>query len=427
MPLQAVKSFIAEHTVSGKVFAGFSGGADSTALLLALHEAGMDVTAVHFNHGIRGDEADADEEWSRQFCIARDIPFISEHLNVPANTKKGESCEEAARRLRIESWIRISQGRPVFIAHHADDTLEELFLRLARGSNVSALVPMRPIRLLYGVTFFRPFLKLRKSELEAFLHSKGINDWRIDSTNTDNSYRRNAVRNRLLPLFSEIFGNDAGLLLALDSLREDAELIDSIATSANTDSIDGWKALPRPILARRITAWLRENGVTAPITRPFIERLHNAIAAFTTHELTIPLDATTSVSVTASGPVLLEDCSISEQDWNWRTTPLLRLSDRFAFTANQTDKGVVLTETVSGKSETFSSLPDTLHIRSWRPGDRMIPFGAHTPKKLQDIFSDAKVPRHLRQSYPLILADDTIIWLPTIRRAEFGRITSSYL
>ena len=132
MPLQAVKSFIAEHAVSGKVFAGFSGGADSTALLLALHEAGMDVTAVHFNHGIRGDEANADEEWSRNFCAARDIPFISEHLNVPANIRKGESCEEAARRLRIEAWVRISQGRPVFIAHHADDTLEELFLQIVK-------------------------------------------------------------------------------------------------------------------------------------------------------------------------------------------------------------------------------------------------------------------------------------------------------
>ncbi len=423
MPLQSVKSFIAEHAVSGKVFAGFSGGADSTALLLALHVAGMDVTAVHFNHGIRGDEADADEEWSRQFCAARAIPFISEHLNVPANTRKGESCEEAARRLRIESWTRISQGRPVFIAHHADDTLEELFLRLARGSNVSALVPMRPVRILYGVTFLRPFLKIRKARLEEWLRSKGISDWRIDSTNSDNSYRRNAVRNRLLPLFNEIFGNDAGLLLALASLREDAELIDSIAASASADSIDGWKAMPRPILARRITAYIRENGISAPITRPFIERLHDAIAAFTTHELSIPLDATTSVSVTASGPVLQEDCTISEQDWNWRTTPLLYISDRFAFSATQTDNGILIIETVSGKSETFSSLPDTLHVRSWRNGDRMIPFGSHTPKKLQDIFSDAKIPRHLRPSYPLLLADDTIIWLATLRRAEFGRIT----
>ncbi|MBQ7650884.1 MAG: tRNA lysidine(34) synthetase TilS, partial [Victivallales bacterium] len=213
MPLQAVKSFIAEHAVSGKVFAGFSGGADSTALLLALHETGMDVTAVHFNHGIRGDEADADEEWSRNFCAARNISFISEHLNVPANIRKGESTEEAARRLRIEAWIRISQARPVFIAHHADDTLEELFLRLARGSNVSALVPMRPVRQICGVTFLRPFLKMRKARLEEWLRSKGIGDWRIDSTNSDNSYRRNAVRNRLLPLFREIFGNDSGLLM----------------------------------------------------------------------------------------------------------------------------------------------------------------------------------------------------------------------
>ena len=427
MPHQAVKSFIAEHAVSGKVFAGFSGGADSTALLLALHEADMDVTAVHFNHGIRGDEADADEEWARKFCTARDIPFISEHLNVPANTRKGESIEEAARRLRIESWTRISHGHPVFIAHHADDTLEELFLRLARGSNVSALVPMRPVRILYGVTFLRPFLNIRKARLEKWLRSKGINDWRIDSTNSDNSYRRNAVRNRLLPLFNEIFGNDAGLLLALESLREDAALIDSVVNAAPADSIEDWRSMPRPVLARRIAIWLRDRNVTSHITRPFIERLHDAISVFTTHEITIPLDAMTSVIVTESGPVLSNHSPIAEQNWNWRSTPLLCLSDQFSFSAVETAKGIVLTETNSGKSETFSTLPDSLRIRSWQTGDKMIPFGSHSPKKIQDIFSDAKVPRHLRPSYPIILADDTIIWLPTIRRAEFGRITSPCL
>ncbi len=127
--------------------------------------------------------------------------------------------------------------------------------------------------------------------------------------------------------------------------------------------------------------------------------------------------------MTATGPVLLADCSIAEQDWNWRTDPLLRISDFFSIRAEQTERGIVLTERNSGKAEKFSSLPDTLHIRSWRQGDRMLPFGSHTPKKVQDIFSDAKVPRHLRPTYPLILADDTIIWLAPIRRAEFGRIT----
>ena len=80
MPFNTIKSFLAEHCVHGSVLAGFSGGADSTALLLALHEAGVDVTAVHFNHGIRGDEADADEEWSRKFCASRNIPQDEEVL-----------------------------------------------------------------------------------------------------------------------------------------------------------------------------------------------------------------------------------------------------------------------------------------------------------------------------------------------------------
>jgi tRNA(Ile)-lysidine synthase len=68
-------------------------------------------------------------------------------------------------------------------------------------------------------------------------------------------------------------------------------------------------------------------------------------------------------------------------------------------------------------------LPAVLTVRSRRPGDRLVPFGSHRPKKLQDLFTDARIPREQRDGYPVLLAGDTIIWVPGLRRAEFGRIS----
>ena len=77
----------------------------------------------------------------------------------------------------------------------------------------------------------------------------------------------------------------------------------------------------------------------------------------------------------------------------------------------------------NGERFAVKSLPDVLTIRSWQSGDRMVPFGQTKPKKLQDIFSDAKIPREKRHQLPLVCAGETIIWVPGVRRAEFGRVS----
>ena len=428
--LETIAHFISEHGLEGPALCGFSGGADSTALLLALHLSNVQVTAVHFNHGIRGSEADEDEEWCRSLCKSLGVNFISERLNVPRNTRRGESCEEAARRLRIEAWARLAQGRPVFLAHHADDMLEELFLRLSRGSNASALVPMRPVRLMHGVAFMRPFLGLRKAQLEAWLRSKGISDWRIDSTNADNSYRRNAVRNKMLPLFRELFGNDSGLLLALDSIRQDADFIDDAARRAldGAATLADWRNMHPALLARALRLWLEGQGVCSHITRPFIVGVQNALRSFSGRQLSVQLDAETAVLMTREGPVLRKGGNVQQEiAWDWRTAPSLRLPWMDGcLSASELDGAATLHfEGPMGTfQESFSSsgIPSRLSVRTWRPGDRMTPFGSSRPRKLQDIFTDAKVPRHMRALLPLVMAGDAIIWIPSVKRAEFGRM-----
>ncbi len=423
---EAIRDLLQRKHLEGPFFIGFSGGADSTALLLGMVQAQIaPFTAVHFHHGLRGVEADADEAWCRDFCASRSIPFIARHLDVPHNMHRGESCEEAARRLRLEAWqeLALAENTTVLLAHHADDALEELFLRLARGSNTSALVPLKPLRKLHGLTFARPLLGFRKKELEDWLRSQGVTDWCIDSTNAESNVRRNAVRNRLLPLFREIFTEDTGLLHALSAIRDDAAFLDEAAanTFASLGSLHDWQTLPPALLPRVLRLLLEANGISIPPTRSVITRLRDALHSSKSAKYEIPLDGTHVIQLDDSGPAVRVTHEAKhkpiwqEQEWDWREKPCIQLG-KYTFCVKEPLEGVFV--------ERFdaATMPPVLRIRHWQPGDRMLPFGATAPKKLQDLFTDAKVPREKRFELPVILAGEQIIWVPTVRRAAFGAI-----
>ena len=423
---EAIRDLLQRNHLEGPFFVGFSGGADSTALLLGMVQTKIaPLTAVHFHHGLRGVEADADEAWCRDFCATRSIPFIARHLDVPHNMHRGESCEEAARRLRLEAWqeLALAENTTVLLAHHADDALEELFLRLARGSNTSALVPLKPLRKLHGLTFARPLLGFRKKELEDWLRSQDITDWRIDSTNAESNVRRNAVRNRLLPLFREIFTEDIGLLHALSAIRDDAAFLDEAAANAfaSLRSLHDWQALPPALLPRVLRLLLEANGISTPPKRSVITRLHDALHSSKSARHEIPLDGTHVIQLDDSGPVVRDPHEATpkaiwqELEWNWREKPCIQLG-KYMLCVEASPEGALV--------ERFdaATMPPILRIRHWQPGDRMLPFGATVPKKLQDLFTDAKEPREKRFELPVILAGEQIIWVPTVRRAAFGAI-----
>ena len=416
--------------------AGFSGGVDSTALLLLLHAAQVPVTAVHFHHGLRGADADADASWCEAFCAARGIPFLCRPLEVPRWRERGESVETAARRLRLAGWEALSRERggcPIFLAHHADDALEELLLRLLRGSNATGLTSLRPVRRLGGLTFLRPLLSCRKSELQRYVESCGVRDWRVDATNGENDCRRNAIRNRLLPLMREIAGTDEGLLQALEALRLDADCLESGVERLFGSrrwtwaggrpcvypGLDAWRELERAQLPRMFRLWRqREGGGDVVPSGPFVRRLHEVLHAEPFAECVLQVDGAARVRVRERGLELLRDESVPEPfevEWRWREQPSLTLPGRLGRLCCGMSEG-------AGERFACGALPDCLTVRSWRPGDRMRPFGRTGHKKLQDLFVDGHVPVGERHRLPLVCAGEEIIWVPGVRRAEFGRV-----
>lgn len=200
LPLQVHPFFETRAALwcSEGLFCALSGGADSIALALVMHELQLPFTALHCNFHLRGDESDADEHFVREFCAAHDIPLKVKHFDVDAQCQKtGESIEMAARTLRYD-WFA-AQGGYVCVAHHADDQAETLLLQLIRGTGLRGLAAMAVER----DRIWRPFLDIPRSELLAYLrlrHQAFVED----STNTDTHYRRNWVRHKLLPMLCEV-------------------------------------------------------------------------------------------------------------------------------------------------------------------------------------------------------------------------------
>lgn len=212
-----------------RVAVAFSGGADSVALLYFLANEGYDVLAIHVNHGIRGDEADGDEDFCRYFCEKRDIPFFCVHIDVPAEAKKtGEGLEETARRLRYAAIEDIMTKSPVTktaTAHHADDNIETVIFNLTRGSSIKGAGGIPPVRDCY----IRPLIECTREEILSYCKENSL-DFVTDSTNYDTDYTRNFIRHRISPLLREINPSAATAFANFSaSARRDSDLLDSMA------------------------------------------------------------------------------------------------------------------------------------------------------------------------------------------------------
>lgn len=193
------------------VIVGLSGGADSVALLMVLdelkEELGIKLSAIHVNHGIRGEEADRDSDYSEKLCKSLGVDFAKIEVSVPKLARELKiSEEEAGRKARYEVFEAIASelerntGRTVHVAvaHHGDDSAETTLHNLFRGSGFAGLSGIRPVR----GRIIRPLLWANHERICEYLKSRGIT-WMEDSTNRENDYTRNYIRNQLLPEIKE--------------------------------------------------------------------------------------------------------------------------------------------------------------------------------------------------------------------------------
>lgn len=193
------------------ILAGVSGGADSVCLLILLRELQKKVDfsfeVVHVEHGIRGEESKGDAKYVQDLCKKFQLVCHTVEVDVPAYSKHtGIGIEEAARILRYQVFVNIAleKGAKVALAHHQEDNAETILFQMIRGSSLTGLCGMQPVRKDgNGVFFIRPLLFFCREEIESYLKTKGV-EWREDSTNVDLNYSRNFLRSEVIPKMTQI-------------------------------------------------------------------------------------------------------------------------------------------------------------------------------------------------------------------------------
>ena len=211
--IERVRKYIAEKHLlrpGDRIAVAVSGGADSVALLRVLlqlrEDLGIVLSIAHYHHGIRGQEADADQQFDAGLAKCFDLEVQSSKGDAPAHAREhGQSLETAARELRHSWFAHLIQGGKadkVATAHTLDDQAETVLMRIIRGAGSEGMAGISPSHHQKGLV--RPFLTISRPEIEDFLR-KLKQPWREDSTNKELAATRNRVRSVLLPLLERDF------------------------------------------------------------------------------------------------------------------------------------------------------------------------------------------------------------------------------
>jgi tRNA(Ile)-lysidine synthase len=281
---------------------GYSGGADSTALLLACaRKWPQQVRAIHVHHGLQ-DCADGFVQHCEAFCAQLNVPL--EVHRVDARHAAGQSPEDAARSARYAAFKTVAQQQwaldpasSIALAHHADDQVETLLLALSRGAGLPGLSAMPAAWMRDGIQYHRPLIQVPGAKIRDWLHAQGV-DWLTDPSNALQQFTRNRIRSRLLPVldqafpqFRQTFARSAAHAAQAQGLLEELAEQDLSATGV-PPHIRRLQSLSRARQANVLRYWLKKNWRTSPSAAQLEELLHQ-LAACTTrgHSIQIKVGA----------------------------------------------------------------------------------------------------------------------------------------
>jgi tRNA(Ile)-lysidine synthase len=433
-----------ENFRSHKTYIGFSGGADSVSLLILVNELAedldLDLTAVHFEHGIRGEASHLDAQWCRDFCRHRKIKYEQYDLHVLDERKKSENVEAVARRLRIAKWNDLIQDQEkcvVLLGHHADDRIENLFIRMCRGANVSGLTSLRELSIIKNVKFVRPLLSYSKVDLIEFLTDRGISEWCVDHSNFDESYTRNYFRHRIIPEIVEKLPTAAtGLVKAAKTLEVDARFIEesaqnkySLITDKNITELKFWRSLAPALLPRVLRYWLSAFFKAEFVPNyDLIERFQQSLNQKEGKEgrqILVPLTNDNFIWLHRGEVGLTYDEFIETEEciWDWRNHDHISYDGRkFKLSLSEKFDLKMISPTVTAFDA--EELPDMLILSKREVGDKMIPFGGTRQVKLKKLLTERKLTAKEKEKLIVLRTDEgKIIWLPTVRHSNFANIS----
>jgi tRNA(Ile)-lysidine synthase len=426
------------------VVVAVSGGADSVALLYVLWklkgDLGVDIVAAHLNHGIRGADADEDARFVQDLEAKLNIACVVETADVPRISRQSRTgIEETARTVRYEFLEKVAasaHASRIAVAHTSDDQVETVLLNILRGTGTDGLAGMPPVR----GKIIRPLIDVSRREVEAYLVEGGLR-WRTDETNLDPGYSRNRVRIELLPYLEEKFNpRIREAVLSLSRIARDETAMaraeaERLFRSAALEAGPGRVALDAEML-RRFDRALQRRCIRMAVE--MVKGDLRDVEYGQVDRIVESLNREQDLSVTMPSGQVYASLSAGEFRVFRTEEPVLVDFERDVIVPGRTEVqelGVAVETAFVDPAERPRTTHETvidpaklvgaLRVRMWKPGDRMIPFGMSGHKKLQDLFTDRKVPRLDRYRTPVFVDDEKIVWVAGLSVSESVRISDA--
>lgn len=416
-------------TGAGSVVAGLSGGADSIALVHFLYRQGVPLVAAHVNHGLRGEQADADEAFVRDFCEERNIPLKVLRANVAAQAKEwGEGLEEAGRRVRYGFFESLcAPGDKIATAHTASDHAETVLLHLARGTGLKGLCGIPAVR----GNVIRPLIDVTRQEVEeycAFYHL----DYATDASNFSREYSRNRVRLDVIPVLKELnpsFEQAVARMTQLLTgdeayLSQQAQKALEHAQCAGGYWVKALATLPHPILSRVILHLCKKAGLSSVS----MERIGAAMDL---------IQAGHGNRNAGGGLFFWAESGVFHVGKPAEPAQSWRISVDFPKTLTPDKREVIIN--ILNREEYENMIPkfhnllfhnaidyDTIKNKSIfrvrAAGDSFSPAGRGVTKSLKKLFNEEKIPAAQRSRRLILENAGQILWIEGIGPSEQARV-----
>ena len=404
------------------VLVAFSGGADSSALLHILYNdaknLGYTLHAAHFNHQIRGEEAERDAHFCKSTCEKLKIPFYLGTANIPLLAKEnGNSIEYEAREIRYAFFEKIMRENniPILVtAHHAEDQIESIMLHILRGSGLAGLRGMAECRNFTNDFYLvRPLLNTKKEDILSYCAKNNI-DFVIDSTNSDTNYSRNFIRAELTPKMYELQPNLERVFSRLsESANEANDFIECSAKEFIKNECEGGIPLSK------------FNHLHTALKSRVIMLSNNSSLEHTHIQSIIALcqKAEPHSSISLPNNVVAK---IEKEKLLFANDEIECIYENFniPLTIGKTElpNGIIINierNPTKDPAETdvfldvkCDIIKNDAHFRSKRDGD--VIFSGKMNKKVKKLLSEKKIPLNMRKKLPLLVTENEIIWIPNV-------------
>lgn len=393
-----------------------SGGADSMCLLQLLYEnsqvLGISVAAAHVNHCIRGNEADRDEKYVRDYCDKLSIPFHCVRIDIPKIAKeKGIGTELCARNERYAFFETLPYSK-IATAHTGSDSVETMLMNLSRGASLHGLCSIPPVR----GRIIRPLIYFTREDTEKYCRQNQI-EYVTDSTNLTEDYTRNKFRHSVLGILKNInISFEQNALRCLSSLREDEAYLsyearvlfdttyDKQRKALNADTIK--KA--NPAIAKRVLAIYFGEILGSDYEFRHIKAFYDS------------LDKKTAITLPSGVTVLNENGEIKEAIAKKKIIPpdsvVFNTKDGFSgyFGKYRITVEVNYSPCDYGSADAvldLDKLGDKIEIHSKRPGDKITVAGRHCTKTLKKLFTEKKIAVDSRPFIPVFSDGSGVIYV----------------